>query len=48
VDADGRVPQSALAAAALRRDLRRWERDLVRGGVVPISVGRREPLSRLG
>jgi len=48
VDADGRVPQGALEAAALRRDARRWERDLVRGGVVPISAGRREPMSRLG
>jgi len=38
VDADGQLPAAALEAAALRRDLRRWEQDLVRGGVTPIPA----------
>ena len=36
VDGDGRVPQAVLEAAARRREARRWELDLVRGGVTPI------------
>jgi hypothetical protein len=48
VDAEGRIPPGALEGAVLRRNLRRWQRDLVRGGVVPISASRREPMSRLG
>jgi hypothetical protein len=48
VDGDGRVPQVVLEAAALRRDRRRWEHDLVRGGVAPIPQREREPLTRLG
>ena len=48
VERDGRVPQAVLEAAALRRDLRRWEHDLVRGGVTPMTHKEREPLTRLG
>ncbi len=35
VNADGDVPMAVLATAAARRDLRRWQLDLVRGGVTP-------------
>ncbi len=38
VDADGAIPTTALEAAARRRDWRRWELDLVRGGVTPIPA----------
>jgi hypothetical protein len=48
VERDGRVPQAVLEGAALRRELRRWEHDLVRGGVTPIIQKEREPLTRLG
>ena len=37
VEADGLVPQSVLEAAMRRREARRWELDLVRGGVTPIA-----------
>jgi hypothetical protein len=46
VDADGRIPQAALDAAARRRDGRRWELDLVRGGVTPIPAGGEAQLRR--
>jgi hypothetical protein len=36
VDASGRVPQAVLDLAAQRRAARRWELDLVRGGVTTI------------
>lgn len=48
VDTDGRIPQAALDAAARRRDGRRWELDLVRGGVTPIAAGGEAQLRRLG
>lgn len=39
VPADGEIPSHALQAAARRRDVRRWELDLVRGGVTPKTSG---------
>jgi hypothetical protein len=48
VDADGRIPQEALEAAVRRREARRWELDLVRGGVTPIPASNESQLRRLG
>jgi hypothetical protein len=48
VQPDGSIAQGALEAAALRRDLRRWQLDLVRGGVTPMPVRLTEPMSRIG
>ncbi len=48
VDADGNIPQAALEAAARRRAGRRWELDLVRGGVTPIPASGAAQLRRLG
>ena len=48
VDAEGRIPAAVLDAAARRRDLRRWELDLVRGGVTPIHLGAESQARRLG
>ena len=39
VGADGKVPAATLDAAVRRRDWRRWQLDLVRGGVAPMPVG---------
>jgi len=38
VGPDGKVPMATLDAAVKRRDWRRWELDLVRGGVAPMPV----------
>jgi hypothetical protein len=38
VGADGKVPMATLDAAVKRRDWRRWELDLVRGGVTPMPL----------
>jgi hypothetical protein len=35
VDLDGQIPAAVLDAAVLRHQSRRWESDLVRGGVAP-------------
>jgi hypothetical protein len=48
VDGDGRVPQAVLDAAAQRREARRWELDLVRGGVTPIPLPSDSQIRRLG
>jgi hypothetical protein len=48
VDADGAVPMETLEAAARRREWRRWELDLVRGGVTPIPVPAESQVRRLG
>jgi len=48
VDADGRVPQAALDEAARHREARRWELDLVRGGVTPIPLASDTQVRRLG
>jgi hypothetical protein len=37
VNADGRIPIEVLREAARRRDRRRWELDLVRGGVASVT-----------
>jgi hypothetical protein len=48
VGADGEIPQPVLEWAALRRDQRRWQLDLVRGGVSPMTVPPGSRLRALG
>lgn len=48
VDADGQIPQAVLDAASRRRQQRRWELDLVRGGVSPILARADSQLRVLG
>jgi hypothetical protein len=38
VNADGRIPAAVLDSAVRRREWRRWELDLVRGGVTPMTA----------
>jgi hypothetical protein len=47
VDADGKVPVATLDAAARRREWRRWETDLVSGGVTPMPVLTESQVRRL-
>jgi hypothetical protein len=47
VGADGEVPMATLEAAVRRRDGRRWETDLVRGGVTPMPVHAESQVRRL-
>jgi hypothetical protein len=47
VGADGKVPMATLDAAARRRDWRRWELDLVLGGVTPMPVEAESQVRRL-
>jgi hypothetical protein len=47
VGTDGKVPPAALDAAVKRRDWRRWELDLVRGGVTPMPVSAETQVRRL-
>jgi hypothetical protein len=47
VGADGKVPVATLDAAVKRRDSRRWELDLVRGGVTPMPVNAEIQVRRL-
>ena len=48
VDADGQLPHAVLDAAVRRREARRWELDLVRGGVTPIPQQSDAQVRRLG
>ena len=48
VDAAGQIPKAVLDAAVRRREARRWELDLVRGGVTPIPVNAEPQVRRLG
>lgn len=48
IDPDGRIPGAVLEAAIRRREARRWELDLVRGGVTPIPHGADAQVRRLG
>ena len=48
VNADGRIPMAVLESAARRCDWRRWELDLVRGGVTPITTNADAPIRSLG
>lgn len=47
VAADGKIPAATLEAAVKRRDWRRWEFDLVRGGVAPMPVSAESQVRRL-
>jgi hypothetical protein len=47
VGPDGRVPLATLDAAVKRRDWRRWELDLVRGGVSPMPIHADSQVRRL-
>jgi hypothetical protein len=47
VGADGEIPKATLEAAIRRRDGRRWETDLVRGGVTPMPVNAESQVRRL-
>jgi hypothetical protein len=47
VGADGKVPLATLEAALTRRASRRWELDLVRGGVTPMAVSPDTQVRRL-
>jgi hypothetical protein len=47
VGADGTLPMATLEAAVKRRDSRRWELDLVRGGVTPMPVNAETQVRRL-
>jgi hypothetical protein len=46
IGADGEVPRSVLEAAERRRESRRWELDLVRGGVTPMRLPSGRPQAR--
>jgi len=48
VDADGQIPSTVLDAAVRQREARRWELDLVRGGVTPIPQDVDAQVRRLG
>jgi hypothetical protein len=48
VNGDGQIPPSVLQSAARRRDWRRAELDLVRGGVTPITLSAGTPIRHLG
>jgi len=43
IGAEGVLPSTVLEAAARRRESRRWELDLVRGGVAPVDPVRGQP-----
>jgi hypothetical protein len=47
VGADGKVSMATLDAAIKRRDWRRWELDLVRGGVTPMPIKAETQVRRL-
>jgi hypothetical protein len=44
---DGKIPTATIEAAVRRRDWRRWETDLVRGGVTPMPVNAESQVRRL-
>lgn len=48
VNADGQIPMAVLDSAVQRRDWRRWELDLVRGGVTPMTLNTEPQVRRLG
>ena len=48
VNADGQIPMAVLDSAVRRREWRRWELDLVRGGVTPMTLNTEPQVRRLG
>jgi hypothetical protein len=48
VEADGHIPAFVLDKAAERRESRRWQLDLVRGGVTPMRLSAEPQVQRLG
>lgn len=48
VDVHGQIPKSVLEVALKRRDARRWELDIVRGGVTPTPHSSESQIRRLG
>lgn len=48
IEADGQIPAFVLESTARRREMRRWELDLVRGGVTPVRLNAEPQVRRLG